>query len=837
MRKQILIPICVLVALVVVSCSTNSLKQGSRDPASVTVVETNLETGKRYLDEEKDFEKVYQSMDFKVWDPLVGMVKIPMLGKSDSFKRMAITLSWVRTNPIATFNYIRKSRDPNRLLAAIPVESKDKVTHPGGTVNGSKHTALITRYDDVKSAFEATYEENGQTKHVFTVRNYNKKIRGAIGNDFMLSVDDHARYNGTEKQWMRQLMGPNQMGVVRDTVRRLVKQAIKEGTYIEKRADGSVVGRIEMVSRVARLVPARLTQQYFGFSASDDELLKWSRAAQFEMFHNVKDIPAISEDSNRAGAEMQAAARRIVRERREQMRREPGKYQDLLTRLLTEADKRGDKEFNDERVAIQLIGTLVGNVETSEAAIVQSLQVLFNNPTALEGAKQAARDGNMELLSGYVWDALRFDPVNPFVVRYAERTYTVAKGTDHELVIPRGSIVLLATHSAMLDPQMYPNPMTIDPTRHIAPNNQPEYYHLGDPYHRCLGDYVSKVQVPEIIREILLLEDVKPVAGVVDAKTNPLGISDKGKINKVGGAHRNERGFPERFDIEFKSPVSNPPEFQLVDPNFAYEDFLNQYDRDEFRLCLASGVIDLKKPIETARTLGASEANHEAGDFKHALLFCRLPKNFRDCMTSEYAAGPYKGYAKYVADEKHKQAYAKCADTLRSLSSTEDAFYRQIFFGERIDVNKLSRSEADRTRAPKIDKPGPNGQRVAVNNSGWDYEDHLKFYDRFSFRECLMNPKGWSSYPNSKEMLMYARLPIAFRNCMGLPVTKLAKDIAAKAKKEKRNITELEAQTQARREYFPNCMQGHIDDSGRRMGALTADEIMYFRKYILLETN
>ena len=55
------------------------------------------------------------------------------------------------------------------------------------------------------------------------------------------------------------------------------------------------------------------------------------------------------------------------------------------------------------------------------------------------------------------------------------------------------------------------------------------YMHLGYGLHRCLGDHVSKVQVPEIIKSLVMKKNLRKVS----------------EIDMAGGP------FPERFVVAF----------------------------------------------------------------------------------------------------------------------------------------------------------------------------------------------------------------------------------------------------------------------------------------------
>src|SRR3546814_5947036 len=80
----------------------------------------------------------------------------------------------------------------------------------------------------------------------------------------------------------------------------------------------------------------------------------------------------------------------------------------------------------------------------------------------------------------------------------------MAKGTAHESVMPAGTIVRLLTHSAMFDPYAYEDPDRFNPNRIFDHN-----FNFGFGQHQCLGKYVGMEMIPEMVRQVLLLGDLR----------------------------------------------------------------------------------------------------------------------------------------------------------------------------------------------------------------------------------------------------------------------------------------------------------------------------------------
>lgn len=371
---------------------------------------------------------------------------------------------------------------------------------PGGIV-------LITRFADVQEVLSRNL--------VFTVKPYQPKMDPSVG-PFMLARDGTV-YNQRDKGIMRALIQQADMSGVRAKVAGIASRAIARGASDD--------GRLELVSQVTRLVPVKLTGAYFGFPGPDEAtMMAWSRATQHDMFRNPANDQAVHELNVRAGAEMKTYLSVFLPDRARQVKENPA-LDDVVARMLrlVTPDSIG---FDFERIMTNTMGLLVGGVETSSAAIVQAIDQLLDRPAVLARAKAAAAADDPAQFDAIFWEALRFNPMNPFVGRLAVADYTVAAGTDRAAQIKAGSVVLASNASAMHDAAELPAP---DEFRTDRPAYH--YMHFGYGDHVCLGDQVSLQQAPEIARQIVL-------AGYTKRADGPAG-----RIDMRGGP------FPESFTL------------------------------------------------------------------------------------------------------------------------------------------------------------------------------------------------------------------------------------------------------------------------------------------------
>ena len=353
---------------------------------------------------------------------------------------------------------------------------------------------LLTRFADVQEAL---------SRHmVFTVRPYAPKMDPVVG-PFMLARDG-TDCNQRDKGIMRALIQQSDMPKVRRTVARLAARAIHEGA-----ADG----RLELVSQLTRRVPVMLTGKYFGFWGPDEAtMMDWSYATQNDMFHNLTDDETIHEANLKAGREMKEYLEAFLPEQLQLVRQDPS-LDDVVSRLLGTVLPQ-TIGFDMARVMTNTMGLLVGGIETTSAAIVQAIDQLLDRPAELAAAIKAAKDGDDDIFDRYFWEALRFNPMNPFIVRLGVAEYTIASGTDRQTTIPAGTVVFCSNASAMHDAAELPSPETF---RLDRPDHH--YMHFGYGNHVCLGDQVSLVQAPEITKQLFL-------AGYTERADGPAGHLD-----------------------------------------------------------------------------------------------------------------------------------------------------------------------------------------------------------------------------------------------------------------------------------------------------------------------
>jgi cytochrome P450 len=409
-------------------------------------------------------------------------------------ERVALMGRLIRTDPHGLFSELRASRPIFRT--------------PGFT--------LVTRFKDVQEVLSRN--------EVFTVKLYASRMDPVVNGPFMLARDNTAA-NWREKSIMKAMLRPEDLPLVRALA----------GRFAEESLDGCATdGKIEVVSRLGREVPVRICGDYFGFPGPDmSTMYRWSKATQSDMFKNLANDPNIHAASVQAGQEMRPYLIELLAQKR--LVDGSTHAEDVFSRLVrTEFPE--ELGFDDTRVVANMAGLLIGAVETISQAIAQVLDQLLHRPDVLGAAQAAAGSGDDASFDGFVWEALRFNPINPLVFRLCESDYAVATGMPRQATITAGTIVFACTASAMFDGDDVPDPETFQPRRASY-----QFMHFGYGDHTCLGKYVGMMVIPEVVKRVLLRPNVRLIPG------------GEGKLDFQGGF------FPERFMIAYDSAIKPAP--------------------------------------------------------------------------------------------------------------------------------------------------------------------------------------------------------------------------------------------------------------------------------------
>ena len=346
-------------------------------------------------------------------------------------------------------------------------------------------TAVVTRYDDVREVFLADA--------AFPV-SYREKLDVIMGgHPFFLGMGDTPEYR-RDTEAMRKV-------VRREDIPERLAPAV------ERRAEqviASAAGRIEVVDALVRRVTFDVLCDYFGTpDPPDGDLRVWAtRLFEFQ-FADPGNDPSLRREVD----EIAPALRRHVQELMDRRRTSGLVKDDVLGRCLA-MQARQEPGFSDDQIRSALIGFVVGGLPQPPMVVPQALEQLLRRPEALLGAQDAARRDDDTLLAGYVFEAMRFDPLGPALTRVAAEERTIAPGTSRAATLPKGTTVLVAFSSAMMDERRVPEPQRFNPRR--LPH---EYMHFGQGLHTCFGIHMNQALLPLMLKPLLRRRGLRRAPG------------------------------------------------------------------------------------------------------------------------------------------------------------------------------------------------------------------------------------------------------------------------------------------------------------------------------------
>jgi cytochrome P450/glutathione S-transferase len=349
-------------------------------------------------------------------------------------------------------------------------------------------TAILTRHADVIEVLERNTD--------FTIAEINEERINAIDGPFILGMDRSEQYD-RESAALQAAVHREDL----DRIRGYVRQSAEALT-----AAAQPQGRIDVVGGLARVVPVRLVESYFGITVPDEPtMMRWMRDIFQDLFVNPGADPLIHRDALNSVAELRQHMNAVIELRKSKLN-EPDQPDDMLGRLLALQDAE-HPWLDNNAVRRNLGGLIAGSVDTTSKFTTLAIDELLRRPQVLADARRAAMARDMDAMRRYTYEAVRFNPHHPVQARHCKQETEVAAGTKRARRIPAGYSVFIATLSAMFDPEVFtePDEFRID--------RDAEYLHFGYGMHRCFGSAMNGVQIPELVAALLRLPNLRRADG------------------------------------------------------------------------------------------------------------------------------------------------------------------------------------------------------------------------------------------------------------------------------------------------------------------------------------
>ncbi len=339
--------------------------------------------------------------------------------------------------------------------------------------------AAITRYENVREVLT--------NDTIFGVP-YGPDLERFAGSRFLLGRDDGEKYRADLKLAMR-AFPLSDIPSVADIATRSAEAIIRRAA-----------GGIDVAGELARPILTEICERYLGVLVDDKDFPLWAMAVAGYLIEplGLDDPVALAQAD--AGAQL---LREAVDRSRHRVARYSGLPDSVLKRLVQMRRDNGGPP-DDTTIRALIIGVIIAIIPTGMLAAGNMMEMLLRRPDMMAAARQAARAGDPDLLRRCLFEVLRFKPIIPFWPRECKDDFRLAAGRWRSPRIRKGTRVLVATQSAMLDPRQVGTPKRFDPGRPAA-----DYMHFGYGPHHCLGAAIASAVIPAMLRPLLLCDEIK----------------------------------------------------------------------------------------------------------------------------------------------------------------------------------------------------------------------------------------------------------------------------------------------------------------------------------------
>ncbi len=358
---------------------------------------------------------------------------------------------------------------------------------------GFAKIAVVTRHDLVVDVLDRDED--------FTIKEINAKKMADQKGTFFLGMDRDNPQFDRERNFVRKATHKDDLDRIRNYVRNHA-DAICENVR--------PYGKLDVVQTLNYNVLLGVLDDYFGVPAPvKSQMKKWQRTMFYDLFLNFTGNKEKHEAAVNSGKERTAWVRSLIDESKRKLSQGETLDDNLLNRLILMQREPENDWVDDDVIRRNIGGLLTGLQETTSKAVIFSLQELFKRPEELKGAITAAKAYDMDVVKGYVYEALRFNPVQPGVLRFCE-TKQFIKGSGKKTYSIKGNRkVMPLTSGAMFDPVTFPEP------KKFNPNRDSRYMNWGFALHECYGKYINSVTIPELVAAVLRLDGVSNAKGSV----------------------------------------------------------------------------------------------------------------------------------------------------------------------------------------------------------------------------------------------------------------------------------------------------------------------------------
>lgn len=328
---------------------------------------------------------------------------------------------------------------------------------------------------------------------------------------FIMTVDWRERH-ALERGVLQQAVHPTDVEVIRLIARGAAEVAIK----------GAANSRLDLVTELAEPVMVELFREYFGIPPVDSPQ-KMAQVMRSLASIIMVDPPVGSRPWNASRENMSVLTAHLVTllmQANRDSKQSSQNPQPFLSRLISLRNASSPSWFNDDWMLRYLTGLVATGAATVVRGTTHAVDQLLANPEALRRAQAIAvelvqneenwrqcecagfktdLDNSRVALQKWIYEALRFRPMLPLLIRDCPRDTVVAKGTPRERLVPGGTRIIAPPLAAMFDSREFQDPSC------FAERPLEKYLHFGRGPRECFGRYIADTVMQEIVRALLRL--------------------------------------------------------------------------------------------------------------------------------------------------------------------------------------------------------------------------------------------------------------------------------------------------------------------------------------------
>jgi cytochrome P450 len=334
---------------------------------------------------------------------------------------------------------------------------------------------IVSRFDAVKEILTRDKD--------FTIAEINAANMHAVDLDFFLGMDT-SEVHDREKGIMEAMVKREDLSLIQKIIQEEIATLLPPLLSNKK---------IEVVSQLSRVVPLALLERYFGVPVTDKKKMQdWMRKLFHQLFLNLNSDLQVTTSARQAATELKTYMMDVIAEAHKKMTNGNLSQDTLLCRLLHL--QKSNPTITNDFIRRNICGLMIGAVDTTNKCVVLVLEELLKRPEALAAAATA----DPVSLKNICYEALRFNPHNPIVVRFSKNEQFVGK---HR--IKASKKIAVGIFSAMHDKHAFAEPGSFNWKR------TNEYLHFGYGLHACFGRYINAVQIPEIVGSLVRLQNLR----------------------------------------------------------------------------------------------------------------------------------------------------------------------------------------------------------------------------------------------------------------------------------------------------------------------------------------